>query len=164
MIQTTPPARMLAQAGVAQARASLGDARAAAARTPEMERQRLVSRADGDDARSALRRAEAQPAAAQGGLKGAVPSRPWRFCSAHPRRAPVGCGPAAVLAGLFFGHPMVHGREQPMVSSSLTSSEPGYAVLTRVVLTLAGAMASVLLTALLQRLLIPAEPDGDVYV
>ena len=42
-----------------------------------------------------------------------------------------------------------------LVSSSLTTSEPGYAVLTRVVLTLGGAVAAALLTALLENLLIP---------
>ena len=71
------------------------------------------------------------------------------------------------LAGLYFGTRMMTGREPPMVyqfgfsamlalvGGSLTSSEPGYAVLTRVVLTLAGAMAAVLLTALLEALFVP---------
>ena len=72
-----------------------------------------------------------------------------------------------MLAGLYFGSRMMHGRQPPMVyqfafsaavvlvSSSLTTSEPGYAVLTRVVLTLGGAVAAALLTALLEKLLIP---------
>lgn len=72
-----------------------------------------------------------------------------------------------MLAGLYFGSRMMHGRQPPMVyqfafsaavvlvSSSLTTSEPGYAVLTQVVLTLGGAVAAALLTALLEKLLIP---------
>ena len=76
-------------------------------------------------------------------------------------------GDTGLVAGLYFGTRMMTGREPPMVyqfgfsamlalvGGSLTSSEPGYAVLTRVVLTLAGAMAAVLLTALLEALFVP---------
>lgn len=59
------------QADVAQARVNLANTRLATARTLELERQQLVSRADGDNARASVRTAEAQLQAALAGLRSA---------------------------------------------------------------------------------------------
>lgn len=74
------------------------------------------------------------------------------------------------LAGLFFGSRMMQGRHPSTVyqfalsttlsllAAALLSREPGYAVLTRTSLTLAGAICASLATAILETLLLPDPP------
>lgn len=76
-----------------------------------------------------------------------------------------------LLVGLFFGSRMMRGRYPAMVyqfalsvtfalvAGALSTQEPGYAAITRVVLTLAGAAAAAFLTAALQTLFIPQLPS-----
>lgn len=73
------------------------------------------------------------------------------------------------LAGLFFGSRMMRGHYPSMVyqtgltvtlalvAGALSTQEPGYAALTRIVLTLLGALVAALLAAVLEALLVPSS-------
>lgn len=73
------------------------------------------------------------------------------------------------LAGLYFGSRMMRGHYPSMVyqvgltvtlslvAGALSTQEPGYAALTRIVLTLLGALAAALLAAVIEALLVPSS-------
>lgn len=75
------------------------------------------------------------------------------------------------LIGLLFASKMMTGRHPPMVyqfalsaaisiaGGALTSQEPMYSTITRVILTMGGAVSAALLTSMLEALLIPATQE-----